>query len=274
MCTLAKVPTNDAHCLAIMCGHAAGTQVQDHTHFCSGCYPKSFATCACRCGCLLVLLPERDFTKKASTPQRNGDHIVEKLGPASGALCVFVPATVHRHSAPSRFGGSAPPPPAGQQGPGHYLPFWRPVLEGGPGPCLSSAQHTVGTQASLRAHYALGEHKGRKALVLHVAHPLSLRQRGAGEATTVGHGALTSTQKPLGRILASDAARGGRRHTAHPNTNQPATVPPPSGEARGWRQRVGGTCSLKAVKKVTANMLELAAQLLALLSDLGKMSDC
>ena len=56
LCTLSQVPTNDAHCVAIMCGHAAGTQAQDFTHFCSGCCPKSFVTCAVAVGCLLELL--------------------------------------------------------------------------------------------------------------------------------------------------------------------------------------------------------------------------
>ena len=31
LCTLAKAPTNDAHCVAIMCGHAAGTQARNNT---------------------------------------------------------------------------------------------------------------------------------------------------------------------------------------------------------------------------------------------------
>ena len=50
LCTRSKVPTSDVHCVAIICGHAAGTQAQDYTHFCSGCYPKPFATCAVAVG--------------------------------------------------------------------------------------------------------------------------------------------------------------------------------------------------------------------------------
>ena len=30
LCTLAKAPTNDAHCVAITCGHAAGTQARNN----------------------------------------------------------------------------------------------------------------------------------------------------------------------------------------------------------------------------------------------------